>query len=389
MEKQIIEVTNATLARDFLLMPNEIYKNDKQYIRPFDNDINDVFDSTKNNAFKDGEVKRWLLIQNNQIIGRIAAFTSEKNYAKMEQKTGGIGFFECINDQQSANMLLDTAKFWLEFKGCEAMDGPNNFGEKDKWWGMLVDGFFSPTYGMNYNPLYYNSLFKNYGFEVYYHQYVYAKSTLKDTAVPKRTQKKWDMIKQNSDYTFSHIVGNDLNKYAKDFCDVYNAAWGKSFRGFKPMSLQQAQKIMKAMKPIMDKKLMWFGYYKNEAVAMFISIPDINEIIKYLNGKLNILGKIFFFIRLKFAKPKTAVGIVFGVSPEHQGTGLDGAIQGVASQYYYSSSYDKIEMTWIGEFNPRMINMVKGLECELYKTYATYRYLFDRNKQFTKHPILN
>lgn len=386
----IIEVKNEKHENDFISFPDSLYKNDKNYVKPFIHDIVDVFKKEKNKAFRDGEITRFILYKQDEIVGRIAVFTNDRNYGKMEQPTGGIGFFDCIDDQLAANVLFETARKWLESHGCEAMDGPNNFGEKDKWWGLLINGFYKPTYGMNYNFPYYKNLFENYGFKIYYEQYVFAKSTVKGTTVPVRTQEKYELLKNNTDYHFEYIKGNDLNKYAQDFCDVYNAAWGKSFKGFKAMEIQQAQKIMRAMKPIMDKKLMWFGYHRNKAIAMFIAIPDLNEVIRYINGEFSWYRKIEFIIRLKWlSKPKTAVGIVFGVSPAHQGKGVDGAIQYHASQYYYNSQYDNIEMTWIGEFNPKMINMVKGLECELYKTYATYRYLFDREKPFTKHPILN
>ncbi len=87
-----------------------------------------------------------------------------------EQPTGGCGFFECIDNQQAADLLFDTAKNWLKQQGMEAMDGPINFGENDMWWGLLVEGFSRPYYGMNYNPPYYKRLFEHYGFKVLYEQ---------------------------------------------------------------------------------------------------------------------------------------------------------------------------------------------------------------------------
>jgi hypothetical protein len=90
-----------------------------------------------------------------------------------EQPTGGIGFFECIDNQNAANLLFDTAKEWLQTKGMEAMDGPINFGEKDNWWGLLISANTEVMYGMSYNPPYYIQLFENYGFKDYYKQFNY------------------------------------------------------------------------------------------------------------------------------------------------------------------------------------------------------------------------
>ncbi len=152
-------------------------KNNPNYIQPLDNEVNDVFNTLKNKNFKYGETKRWILKDdNNNLIGRIAAFIHSKYINKgTEFATGGIGFFDCINDSAAAKILFDAAKNWLQSKGMEAMDGPINFGDRDKWWGLMVEGFEQPPiYGMPYNPPYYEQLFENYGFKNYYNQYYYA-----------------------------------------------------------------------------------------------------------------------------------------------------------------------------------------------------------------------
>src|SRR5690606_23596575 len=146
----------------------------RSYIRPLDADINEIFDPEKNNSFKQGECRRWLLKDvSGKYIGRIAAFYTRETIDNYDQPTGGCGFFECINDSEAANLLFDTAKNWLSSEGLEAMDGPINFGERNKWWGLLVEGFHKPCYTCNYNPVYYKSLFEDYGFEMYYKQYTY------------------------------------------------------------------------------------------------------------------------------------------------------------------------------------------------------------------------
>ena len=100
--------------------------------------------------------------------GRIAAFIDKNLAYTYDQPTGGIGFFECINDKESAFLLFDTAREWLKERGMEAMDGPINFGETDKYWGLLVNGFTHPSFEVPYNPPYYQDLFESYGFQTYY-----------------------------------------------------------------------------------------------------------------------------------------------------------------------------------------------------------------------------
>jgi hypothetical protein len=169
---KLVEVTTPSHIREFLQIHVTCNKGNPEWIRPLDKDIEEVFNSKINKAFRHGEVIRWILVnEKNETIGRIAAFASKRYTNKGDEwPVGGFGFFECINDQTSANRLFDTAKQWLEERNMKAMDGPINFGERDKWWGLLVEGFHAPLYGMNYNPPYYQSLFENYGFQVFYNQ---------------------------------------------------------------------------------------------------------------------------------------------------------------------------------------------------------------------------
>ncbi|KAK6022496.1 hypothetical protein OSTOST_11805 [Ostertagia ostertagi] len=163
------EVTTAADKQRFLEVAIAIYKDDPQWIRPLDKDIEEVFDPQKNKFFKRGECTRWLLLDaQGQAIGRIAAFVNRQY--KQEQPTGGIGFFECINDPEAARYMFDFCRQWLLERGMEAMDGPINFGERERWWGLLVEGFTPPLYGMNYHKPYYQALFEDYGFQLYFNQ---------------------------------------------------------------------------------------------------------------------------------------------------------------------------------------------------------------------------
>jgi antitoxin component YwqK of YwqJK toxin-antitoxin module len=139
----ITKVVSNKDKKTFLQVPIKIYRNDKNWIRPLDKDINSVFSKAKNKAYRNGDVIRWLLTNNDEVIGRIAAFYSNKNIEDKELKVGGCGFFECINNQEAANLLFDTAKDWLNDNGYNSMDGPINFGERDKWWGCLFKALTS------------------------------------------------------------------------------------------------------------------------------------------------------------------------------------------------------------------------------------------------------
>ena len=197
------EVKTATDRKRFLDMVDGIYAGCNAYIRPWDHDIEGVFDPGKNRLFEDGEAIRWLLCdQNGVVVGRIAAFYNRKSASQTaEQPTGGCGFFECIDSGEAAAVLFDAAREWLAARGMEAMDGPVNFGTRDTWWGLLVDGFYPPIYGMNYNHPYYKHLFEDYGFRNYFDQYSFRRDMVGDD-LNQAVFNKAGRLEQNPDYEF-------------------------------------------------------------------------------------------------------------------------------------------------------------------------------------------
>jgi hypothetical protein len=389
MVMQLLQVLDANSPREFLKVPLNIYKNDPHFIRPLDKDINDVFDPKKNKAFRFGEAVRWILKdEEGNLVGRIAAFVYKKYKNKGdEQKTGGIGFFECINDQQAADMLFDVSKHWLMQRGMEAMDGPINFGERDRWWGLVVEGFKPPIYLMNYNLPYYKELFENYGFKNFYNQICW--HMFVDTQLNEKFLAQADKYNALPDYAAVSIKKNDLKKFAADFCTVYNKAWS-GHEGNKQMNKEVAFKLFKSMKPVIDERLIWFVYHKNEPIAFWINLPEMNQIFKYFNGKFGLIEKLKLLWMKRKGLNDKFTGIVFGVIPEYQGKGIDYyMITEGAKVIQNKTNYQELELQWQGDFNPKILNISKHIGGKQSRLLTTYRYIFDRSKEFKRHPILN
>jgi hypothetical protein len=387
---RIQEVTTKQQVRDFLMLPVKLYKNEPIWIRPLDKDVEAVFDKEKNKTFRHGECIRWILFDdNNTSIGRVAAFINEKTTKKgNDQPTGGFGFFDCINDQQAAFMLFDQCKQWLQSKGMEAMDGPINFGSRDRWWGLLIEGFDkNPNYQCNYNFPYYQNFFEAYGFQVYFYQLTFGRVLMEPPTEKLIARAK--ITEGNPDYEFRHLRKDEIDKLAEYIHEVYNKAWGN--RNENPeLSMGQAKLIVKQMKPIMDLKLLYFGFYKGQPVSFFLSLPEVNQIFKYVNGKLDLIGKIKFLWHTFKKSNRKAFGVLFGVVPEHQAKGLDAAMV-IASRDVLQVTYkryDYYEMNWIADFNPKMINVVEQVGATLVKKHATYRKIFDESKPFRRAPML-
>ncbi|HEX8426122.1 hypothetical protein [Hymenobacter sp.] len=386
----LLEVTAPEHAREFLEFPVRLHRADPHYIRPLDKDINQVFDRQRNKFFRHGELVRWLLQdKQGQTIGRIAAFVNERTANTFEQPTGGIGFFECIDKQEAANQLFEAGREWLTQRGMAAMDGPINFGDRDQWWGLLIDNFKAPLYTQNYNPPYYRRLFESYGFQLYFKQYTYFRKVQAPLS-PQYQQTAARML-NDPNYQFEHLQLRNLPKYAEDFRQIYNKAWVKH-TGVKEMTTEQSLNIMNKLRPVLDERICWFAYFQGEPVGFFIALPELNELFRYVDGKLDWLGKLKFAYYRWRGAVRTMTGIAFGIVPEQQGKGLEMTFILAASKVVQDTSkvhYDDFVMNWIGDFNPKMMSVAEKIGGEIWRTHATFRYLFDRTKEFKRAEVID
>jgi hypothetical protein len=384
---KIVEVTTPQLGKTWVKMYYGFYKNDPNFIPLIESDIERIFDPAKNKFYKHGRAARFLLYDNNeQLIGRVAAFVNDRTATTYKQPTGGMGFFECIDNQEAANLLFDTCKNWLKEQGMEAMDGPINFGERDTFWGLLVDNFTDPNiYSMNYNPPYYRTLFESYGFKLYFEQYAVKRGMVDAQQV---YFDKSEEIRKDPNFKTTTIRGMSWDKVAQDFMTVYNDAWG-GHDGFKEMTLEQAQKAMGKLKPLVDKDIVLFSYYKERPIAFYVNIPELNETFKHLNGKLDLIGKIKFLYHKYRRTSRIMLGIVFGVARDFQGRGVEAAL--VIYGHYHIlplKRYDTTIISWLGDFNLKMLKLRDNLGFTNWRTWITYRYLFDPTAPYERAPML-
>jgi len=379
------EVQNKNQKKEFLEFPARLYQHDKNYIRPRNIDIEDVFNPEKNKFFKSGECSRFLFKnKHNETVGKVAVFINETYQQK--QPTGGFGFFDCINDQETANFIFDYCKNWLQQRGIEAMDGPINFGERDKFWGLVIEGFVEPLFGMNYNFPYYKDLFESYGFKIYFEQLCFSRPIFAE--VSRVFTVMHAKHNKNQDISARPMTKSNLEKFAKDFTEIYNKAWAAHGEG-KCLDEAKTLKMFKIMKPIINEHISWFVYENEKPIAMWMNLPDTNQWFKYLNGKFGIWEKLKFLWVKRFKKNEKMIGIVFGVIPEWQRKGIEGYMIWEGTQHLRKHTDFKVtEMQWIGDFNPKMIRIAENLDTTVTRKLATYRYLFDRDKEFERHPIL-
>ncbi len=368
----------------FIAFPETLYGGFPAWIRPLEEDIRAVFDPDSNKTFEYGHCTRWLLKEQGKVLGRIAAFVTRQKSGEREAGiAGGVGFFECVDRQDAADALFEGARQWLVEKGATYMDGPVNFGRRDKWWGLLIKGFDQePNYQCNFNPPYYQKLFEGYGFKTYYEQFTFRRR-IADPVSP-RLEKKAGLIAEDPSYTFEHFRASEFDRFAKDIMEVYNKAWVKH-EGVNPITAEQGMNLLKRLKPILDERIIWIAYFQNSPVAIFVNIPEINQVLKYLKGSLKGFGKVRFLWYKKRRPTNKILGMIFGVVPEHQGKGVDGAIIKHFAEYAKARlPYEIFEMNGIGDFNPKMVIVAKQVGGDVTKVHTTYRLLFDPNAPFER-----
>ena len=371
----VIEVKDKQSAKEFISLPRTLYTNDPNFISPLDKDIEAIFNPKLNNYFTHGICTRWIIKNDNgKVIGRIAAFINYQKNKDPDFITGGVGFFESIEDGKIAFLLLDTAKQWLQNNNCKAMEGPINFGENDKYWGLLVEGFVPPSMGMNYNPPYYQQFLQEYGFIKEYDQFT--NILYVEKPFPDRFTKIADWIGNKPEYKFIHFEKNNFEKFAKDFQEIYNDAW-REFENFAPIEYETIKQSFSEMKPIVDEKIIWFAYHNEEPIAFIIALPNVNVLLKPLNGKMNLLNKLRFLWYQKTITIRRIRFIVMGCKTKFQNKGIEsGLIRKIQLEVTPRNTIKEVELAWVGDFNKKMMALHEATGAEKEKVHRTYRYIF-------------
>lgn len=382
---KIEEVINGLSEREFINFPKVHYASDPNWVCPLDDDIRALFNPDLNLLLKKGgKAMRWLLKnEEDEVCGRISAFFADPENQTGEMTTSGIGHFECINDQMAANLLFDTAVKWLKDHGLQAVDAPVNFGENNNDWGLLVKGFTQPVFGMNYHYPYYRKLFEDYGFQLYFRQYSYLLDMTKN--LPERFWKIAEWVNNKPGYSFQHFKWENAEKFLNDVVTIYNQAWSQFKEDFTPMKLDELKTSMQKARPMVDPEMIWFAYFEGRPIAFFIMFPDINQILIKFNGKLNWWNKLRFLYYKKIKAMSRARAQVAGVVPDYQNSGVESAIfYQLKNIMEKKPHYTEVDLSWVGDFNPKMRAIYEAVGAKHEKTHHTYRLMLDKNIPFNR-----
>lgn len=377
----IIEVKDQPDWKLFHQLPHRIYSHLPQWICPIESDVENIFNPEKNKAFDHGEAQVFVLLDDKkEPVGRIAVFLDHERNQQQAYPTGGIGFFECVENQEYAFALFAHAERILKAKGVKAIDGPVNFGERDKFWGLLVKGFeHYPVYQEYYHPPYYQAFFENWGFQPY-EQVLTLRGT--NLGVPiERFRPLAARVKERYNLTVRHIDTKNLEKLATELSTFYNETF--YFQPyFKPLEFKLVHALLKEIRPILDPKLACFVYEGEHPIGFCGLLPEVNPFMRHVNGKMNKWKLLWFIIKLKITKPKPMKGLLFGVHPDFQRKGIFPVLVDFLHTKYLTDNYDDVFLATIRGHNKIMIDTCANLNVKPDRVHVAYRKMLDEKIEF-------
>ncbi len=351
--------------------PHEVYRNDPNWICPLEKDVSSVFDPEENAALRRGEAKLWVLLEEDgRPVGRIAAFIDYARNEALPYPVGGVGFFECTDRRDYAFALFERAEAYLAQRGARAIDGPINFGERDKFWGLLVKGFYPPLFQENYNPPYYRQFFEQWGFEP--HEQIFTLKGKPSTIPLDRLGRVVERIKKNHDLHLEPFSYANIDRMARDFCYVYNAAFGDK-EHFKPIEPQQVIKILRQARPIADEHLLGIAYFEGQPAGFCAFFPDINPLLKKNQGKLNWLNMPAFLWRKKTARKLDIKGMGFGIHPGYKSKGMFAFLTYFMTTPHNIETYENMYLATVRAHNEEAIRAYQKLNVHIDRVHLGYR----------------
>lgn len=371
----IKEVTNKSDLKLFVALPWELYKDDPNWVAPLIMERMEILDPKKNPFFEHARAKIWLALKDGVVVGRITAQIDDMVEAQHNEKIGHFGFYESINDQQVANALLDTACAWLKEEGRTSVIGPFSLSINEEA-GILIEGFDTPpSLMMNHALPYYQDLMDAYGMEKIKDLWAYYLK-IDEEILPPTIKKLIDRSMRDGKISLRKINMKNFDQDLRIILDIFNDAWSNNWMAL-PFTEAELSKTVKDMKLLIREDFTYIAEYDGVPMAMMVTLPNLNEIIADLDGKLFPFGILKLLWRLKIRpRYKTARVPLMGVRKEYQNTVIGGAMAFALFEACRvnaeRSGLTHAELSWVLEENTRLSKMLETLGCWRYKNYRMY-----------------
>ncbi len=356
----------------FIRFPWKIYRNDPAWVPPLLMEEKKRLDRNKHPFFEHAEAELFLAYRNGELVGRVSAQIDHLHNETHKEKTGFFGFFECIDDAQVAETLLDQAAAWLQERGMSQIRGPFSFSINEEA-GLLVDGHeHPPSVLMGHHRPYYETLLKDWGLNKLMDLYCWSYDSAQP--IPAEVLEIAEEVRKYPGLTIREVNRKTLNEDVKIIFDVFNSAWRHNW-GFVPLTQAELDQVTKDFKMILEPKLALIAEVNGEPAAIALALPNINDAIKDLNGRLFPTGAFKLLYRLKRNKIKSARLILLGIKKEFRGDILGGLSILLYSEMHRRSQvlgHWGGELSWTLEDNQKINVGIQMMGGECYKTYRIF-----------------
>lgn len=365
---EIIPVDSPRRLREFIMLPWQIYRGNPHWVPPLIMDMKKLLDRKKHPFFQHSEAEFFLARRNGELVGRIAAILNNNHNRFHDEQCAFFGFFETIADQEVANALLETATTWARQKGMKILRGPANYSSNDTW-GLLVDGFDRPpVVMMTYNPSYYVALLEQAGFGKAMELYAWQMD--KSTELNPKIQRVGEKVLTEQGIKMRTLDRRKFWREVEIVKQIYNDAWSSNW-GFVPMTDAEFEFMARELKPVVDPRLVLFAEKEGEPVGFSLSLPDFNQALHKINGRLLPFG--IFKVLYHARKIRSIRVLTLGVVKRLQNvSGIGSALYMETYRRGIAAGFDSGEFSWTLETNIPINRGMQLLGANLYKKYRLY-----------------
>lgn len=365
-------VSDSSERKEFLSFPYQLYKDQKLWIPPLMMEQKKLIDTQQNPFYDEADLAMFIATLNGKTAGRIAAIHNKAYNRYHKTNIGFFGFFDCVDDQRICNLLIKAVGDWFSERGITEVIGPTSPGMMDVI-GVLVDGFeHEPGLLMPYNFPYYDRLLEGAGLHKAMDLFAYR--VTKQTVTLDRMARAAEIVRSRlPNLVIRNIDMKNFENEVTIIRDIFNKAWAQNW-GFVPVSEKQFKFIAKDLKTVVDPNFAHVAEVDGRPVAFSVALPDINQALKHIDGKLFPFGllKLLYYAR-KIRQVRTAL---MGVLPEYQGRGIDALLHKQTIENGLVKGFESAELSWILESNVDMIRVAERIGAFVEKRYRMYHISF-------------
>lgn len=366
------DYTDKKRMRDFLNVVDDIYRDDPGWVRPLDMDVEGKLDKKRSPFYDHGEAASWVAYRDEIPVGRITAQVDQLHLEQHHDDVGMFGFFDTIDDAEVAGGLLETAEAWLKGRGMKRMRGPLSLTINEDV-GCLVDGFDTPPMIMmpHHRP-YQGKLIEAAGLSKAKDLYAWKYDVGK---VPPRARRGHELISKLPEVKARPMDMKRLREEMVLLMDIYNDAWGDNW-GFVPATRRECDHNADQLKMIAIPELTRVVEIDGEPAAIAMAMPNLNEIIHDMRGKLLPFNIFKFLWRLKVKGPRSGRLFMLGIRSKYRGlrryAGLSAFLYVEINDAGHRLGVEEAELSWTLDDNAAVNAGIKMMGGRIYKRYRIY-----------------